>query len=140
MVDIKKVKKVSRQQIEKAEIEINSYLHSTFTIPFVSGSVPLLIGLIAANYTARLILKIELSKGNKSVSDWETQLKEESIDKLMKLAKGELTLLDSSGDVIARNSVIKLSTSGQQPVFGMGVDGEFESNREDWPFAPEEND
>ena len=127
--------------------EVDGVLYKVYSIPFSSAiaSTPLGIQELTALMAALRIATIEWRKQTHNASEWVDRLRDEiygNTEKciqgfLSRILSGEFTLITSAGVVTARVSEMHSSTLNDDPVFGMGKNGEFESDRDQWENVKE---
>jgi len=84
--------------INKAELEVDSYLAKQYTLPF--STVPAQVKSISEDVSACKIYKQYLYSGdNQNVNEWILELCEDTKDTLEKLAEGKIRLVGSTGSV-----------------------------------------
>lgn len=125
-----------------AAAEVDASLRSVYSIPFSSSisATPLLIQELTAMLTALRICEIEFRQNTANRSEWVEEMKKNiygdgtpgNPGMINKLLSGKLSLVSAAGVAVSRTMDVSSNTDGQEPVFGMGKNGEFEADRDSW--------
>jgi phage gp36-like protein len=108
--------------LEYAEAQLNTRLAKMYSIP-VAGTVPMLQSLATDIGVYEVLAKRIFTNERLKDSVWPDRFKE-ALETADKIAEGEITLVDSAGNIIGADTTIaelKTTTDGYHPTFADGI-------------------
>lgn len=118
--------------VNLAEAEINGIIATKYSVPV--SPAPELLRNVSAELSLTKILDRFFTAETHSRNDWRDTRKKEVMDLLNKIAKGDVLLITSSGDIISqRDDITEIysDTEDYTPIFGHGhyADEEIDEDR-----------